>query len=239
MSKERTIKVEFPTDNDAKNETDFVVGQTGSGKTVLLFNLARMEDRAVIYDIMGEYSKCGVQANGIPAFIESLNEGQKVIVYQPVDEDVLTHEQQINAVADALFDFQMVNPEQGEVCFVIDEVSKVTTPNKWPQGLMDLLQRGRHFHIKKMLGTQWLSRIPAAMRDCASDWYVFRQVDYRAFEVLSQLGWPDEIVYKVSRLPDLTCIHFDGKDFEIVKLEPKSTTTNDATKRRIVSILDF
>jgi hypothetical protein len=237
MQPSRTIDVIFPTDNDAKNVSIFIVGQTGSGKTVLLFNLARKVDRCVVYDIMGEFDKLPNHCSTIPGFIDALESGEKQIVFHPSDQ--YTHESYINAIQTILMDFQGRNPELGEVYFVCDEISKITTPQKWPRGLMELLQRGRHWKINKMVATQWLSRIPAAMRDCASEWYVFRQVDHRAFVTLSDMGWPDEIIDRISSLPDLQCIHFDGHIFELINLREKQETHNDAIKRRMSSLFSF
>jgi len=233
----RRIKIEFPTDNDAKNSCIFIVGQTGSGKTVLLFNLAQAIHRVVVYDIMHEMDKLGdardhaVFCTTIAEFVRLLEDGYPKIVFRPADE--FTHEDQLNAVVAILEDFQEQNPRLGDVTFCCDELSKITTPQKWPIGLSNLCQRGRHFRIEKILAFHFLSRFPAPLRDCASEWYVFRQVDYRAFETLRVMGWPEDIIEQVSELPDLHCIHFDGHNFERIILEPNTRQNNGATSPRI------
>ena len=232
METRRTLKVEYPTDNDAKNVAVFVVGQTGSGKTVLLYNLARGSDRVVVFDMMREYGKLGVPCNQLVDLVRLLEDGHAKIVYQPPISEDGDYNDQINTCVAIVEDFQAQNPELGEVVFVMDEVSRVSDVNHFPSGLKELLQRGRHYRIHKMLGIHFLSRFPAVLRDCGSDWYVFRQVDPRAFRALAEMGWPDEIVEQVSTLPDLTCIHFDGRNFEFVVLQEKRERDNDAMKRR-------
>lgn len=222
-SRPETVKVRLLKNNGEANETVFILGATGSGKTTVVANLLLQRERFVIFDVKGEYAPefFGYQikaVNDVTNFVEALNDGQSRIVF---DLSVYPNQcdQLLNAALLLLFEFQLANKEtkMPPVTVALDEFDRFVDSHSAPEGVRDVVQRGRALKIRKIFGAHWFGSIPTWVRDTFSEIYVFRHNDPSGLLRLESFGFDREIV---KNLPQHSCLRLDSSGMKQLRFVP-------------------
>lgn len=220
---DETISVELFNDRSEPNSTVFVLGATGCGKTTLMANLLKQRQRFVIVDTREEYppqffGNHVKVCKTIHEFVDALNAPTERIIVRPpgtVDDEWF-----MDLLCYQLIEFQKLNPNC-ITTFSTDEFNRFVTPLKCPNGLRELVQRGRGHHVEKIFGAQWFNTIPTWARDSFSEIYVFRHSEPRGLAMLAAYGFnPDA----VNRLPPHTVLHMNAGQVKEYKLTASKNT---------------
>lgn len=213
-----TVKVKLFDERTPPNDTVFVLGSTGCGKTTLIANLLLQRQTFVIIDVKDEYPANFFHAKtcySLRAFAESLNKGEAKIILRTSAAEVDINDF-VSLACSQLMDFQRVN--KNRYCtFAMDEMNQFVTPNSSPQGLQDIIQRGRGLYLSKIFGAQWFNSCPTWARDSFSEMYVFRHNEKRGLEMLEEYGFERDTV---RNLPMHTCLHLKGNQIKRESLVP-------------------
>jgi hypothetical protein len=212
------VSVELLPNGGMVNKTVFCLGSTGSGKTTLMANLIKNWGcRFVIFDTKWEYdgSFFGLETKTVKTvsdFAACLNRGERKIIFKLQGYDYA--EETLSAAMIQLMEFQRANPSH-PIVVALDELNRFAGVNQAPQGIVEIVQRGRGYNIQKLFGAQWFGTIPTWCRDSFSEIYVFRHNDRAGLGLLSNYGFDWE---QVSSLEQYTCLRSDSKGITRITL---------------------
>ncbi len=208
-----------------KNSTIFVLGATGCGKTTLIANLLKERPRFVIFDTREEYdpeffgNHCKVVST-TRELIDALNlPSEQIIIRLPPGREE-SGDPIINSWCYTLIEFQRLNKSNFPPLTVgMDELNRFVTPQSSPNGLKEIIQRGRGHNIQKIFGAQWFNSIPTWTRDTFTEIYVFRHSDPNGLRMLENYGVDSGMV---ATLPPYTVLHTNPTgEISIYKLQAK------------------
>jgi len=130
--------------------------------------------------------------------------------------------------------FQLANMQSdlAPVTVLLDELNRFVTDRHAPEGIKEIVQRGRSVKIEKVFGAQWFGTIPAWVRDSFTEIYTFQHNDPAGLQRLEQAGF-DPV--EVKNLPRYTVLHNGGDKIERIRLAATGEEVQETNKAEVAA----
>lgn len=166
------------------DERIIITGQSGSGKTNLVKYLALMTPRWVWIDVKWRVRVPGAPVvRSLDGLKRALAAGEPRVIYYPVNPDLKDRagRQEVSDLCNYLMSV-------GNIVLITDELSAMTTASMWPNGLANVVQRGRESGVGMIAATQRPANVkPDAMSE-AQHFVCFRLMRPEDRERMAQFG---------------------------------------------------
>lgn len=179
---------------DGRNLVVFATGRKRSGKSHLLAQLAMKFPRRIVFDFIGEfYGKLpgAIEARNLPQALDALrqartksNEWTVLCIMDPADVPKLVGAiAPIGSIPEQSFSYAVggVALECGECDLILPNNAGIE-----PE-MLDAIQRGRHFRLSALFGTQRPRQTHRVLTSQADVMCAFRQREPRDVDFLGEL----------------------------------------------------
>ena len=166
-----------------KNEVILITGQRGSGKTTRIKELIDSFERAIIFDLLGEFTYYKTTLN-LQRFFSELT------VIKSKNFFTLNYYNPKNSEEDFEIVCKAIN-RLNDVVFVVDEIDYFCNAHMIPRDFDEIVKRGRHQELQLIVATRRPHEIPPIIRSQISRLITFRHVEPNDLRYLQEISGVD------------------------------------------------